>query len=1374
MDWKEQAARLERLLPECEVAVRWRVRESVERLLPPRNPEAVRKKLDRYLEEARASQKHCARILNSLPDIDFPQALPISQHRERIRKAILKNQVVVVAGETGSGKTTQLPKLCLDAGRGVQGKIACTQPRRIAALSVSQRVAEELKVAWGGEVGAKIRFTDKTSDETRIKFLTDGMLLSEIHGDRHLLEYDTVIIDEAHERSLNIDFLLGYLNLLRKERPDLKVIITSATIDTEAFSKAFGGAPIIEVSGRMYPVAVEYLPLEDLLPGGDGNYVDGAVAAVDQLIEAYPRGDLLVFFPSEKDIREARDVLMGRRWKRVEVLTLFGRLSSGDQQKVFGNSAGRKVILSTNIAETSLTIPGIRFVVDTGYARLSRYSAGTRTRRLPIEPISQSSANQRKGRCGRVEDGLCVRLYSEDDFQKRPEYTQAEILRSNLASVILRMRVFELGAIETFPFIDPPSPRAIQSGYQLLMELGALRSKSKGRKIEGRKGVEKKTEKVDENTNFELTSLGRRLAHLPVDPTVGRMILEAKEEKAIEEVLIIAAGLSIQDPRERPEEKREAADLMHKKFQNDSSDFVTLYNIWSAYHDETEKLTQSQLRKFCKSHYLSYIRMREWRDIHHQLVLVMKELGEYRRSRKDVDYEAIHRSIVAGLLSNVCQKDRGNHFRATRNRKVLIFPGSALFDKKASRELRKKRAGEPIRQAQGKQDGLIEGNTPEWIVAAEIVETGQVYARTVAGIDPNWLPELGAHLLRYRYTDPAWDEKGERVVVKRRSILLGLEVEVTRVGYVQVNPGDATDIFIREGLMGDTIRTPLKFREHNRNVLEAVEQRQARMRKSGIFGLEEALYGFYCKRIQNVGSVQDLQGWLKTNPEEILFISEDELTGEQEREVDVEQFPRSIQTPEGERALTYRFKPGEEEDGATLQLPIHAFDSFKPGALDWIVPGYLEGKVDALLRALPKDVRRRLFPIADKAREIMELLEPGEYSLGEALSVIVKERYGVGIPTVVWDYQAIPDHLKVRVEVVNDKNQAIASARSLENISSDVRERIREAEVRHRHERKDEDAWSLAQSKWGKGAIREWDFGDLPERVKVSELGGVPVYGYPGLGKDSEHARVVVYQSLEEADSETRKALPILLNEVLRYELAWLRKDLRAVKKLGPLCVAFLDPDRLPTYSYVHLCRHLYRSDEVLPLKQKRFEKILSRFRQELKGLVPAFYDLLETIFKERQKLSMEKRGYAGMATDLQRLIPGDFLATTPYSQLTHYPRYLKAMQVRRNRYLNDPQKDVKRAGQLNRYKSVYLEWEQSPNLPRVCLAPLQQLRWLLEELQVSLFAQELGTPMSISPSKIDYQIETIRRLENPEKFKEKDRPKPVIDLGNVRIGRDF
>jgi ATP-dependent helicase HrpA len=1428
MDWKEQAAELERLLPECEVSLAWRVRDQVSRLLPPRNPKSVEKKLDSFLIEAKASAQRCAKILDSLPDIKFPEDLPISKHRESIRKTIQENQVVVIAGETGSGKTTQLPKLCLDAGLGVRGKIACTQPRRIAALSVSQRVAEELKVNWGREVGAKIRFTDKTSKDTRIKFLTDGMLLSEVHGDRLLLEYDTVIIDEAHERSLNIDFLLGYLNQLRKERPDLKIIITSATIDTESFSKAFDDAPIIEVSGRMFPVELEYLPLDELLSGGEGNYIDGAAAAVDQLIEEYPRGDILVFFPAEKDIRETKEILEGRRWKRVEICTLFGRLSAGDQQKVFSKSSGRKVILATNIAETSLTIPGIRFVVDTGYARLSRYNSGTRTQRLPIESVSQSSANQRMGRCGRVENGFCIRLYSENDFLKRPEYTQAEILRANLASVILRMRVFELGDIETFPFIDPPSARAIESGYQLLVELGALRAKVRTQKAEGRIGEDEKAgvdasperhrglgqgrstssgqgrstssgqgtrgergeggvgcpsvalramegrQVSGRNSGYVLTPLGKQLAHLPVDPTVGRMILEAKNEKALEEVLIIAAGLSIQDPRERPEEKREEADAMHKKFRDDSSDFITLYNIWAAYHDETEKLTQNQLRKFCKSHYLSYLRMREWRDIHQQLVLVMKELREYRKSRADVDYEAIHRSIVAGLLSNVCLKDMGNHYRAARNRKAMIFPGSGLFDKKASRELRKKNAGAATKLTPGKEAKMIEGNTPEWIVASEIVETGQVYARTVAGIDPAWLPKLGAHLIRQKYSDPVWDEKGERVLVKQRSILLGLEVEVKRVGYVKSNPEEATDLFIREGLLGDTIRTKLKFREHNQKVLESVEQIQARMRKSGIFGLEETLYRFYSQRIQNVGSVQDLQGWLKTHDEGELFISENELIGGEDVGLDPQEFPRSIETPGGERSINYVYKPGEETDGATLRLPMHAFESFTSGALDWIVPGYLEEKVDALLRGLPKDVRRKLFPIAETANEILAILEPGDYSLGESLSAIVHEKYGVNIPVAAWDYSVIPDHLNVRIEVVNEKNQAIASARSAEDISSEVRQRIKEAEVQHRRERKDDDAWAVAQEKWGLSELKTWDFGDLPERVAVSHFGGVPVFGYPGLAKGKVACDIVLYKSREEADRETRKAMPHLLEEALRYELAWLQKELRAVKELAPLCVTFLHEDTLEKHAYVHLCRHLYRSDVVLPLEQKRFEKLQHRIRNELKGLVPTFCDLLELIFKERQRMSVEKRGYAGMADDLVRLIPNDFLVTTPYKQLIEYPRYLKAMQIRRERYLHDPQKDYKRAEQLNVFKKQYLNWHPVEDLPGPCRPLVQQLRWMLEELQVSLFAQELRTAVAISPSKVQDQIDKISRLVNPKSFEEKIKAKPAIDLKGFKIGTDF
>ena len=684
----------------------------------------------RWVKRLEASAERKAKRLASCPKWTFPPELPISARADDIITAIKEHPVVIVAGETGSGKTTQLPKMCLAAGFGVDGSIACTQPRRVAALSVSRRIAEELNVVWGEQVGAKIRFTDRSGPDTLIKMMTDGMLLAEVQADPELSDYEVVLIDEAHERSLNIDFLLGYLHRLRARRPDLRIIITSATIDTESFSKAFSDAPIIEVSGRTYPVDVQYRPLEDLSGTyRDYNYIDGALETLDEVLAENGPGDVLVFLPGERDIRELTKVLSGRTLGRCEVLPLFGRLSNEEQQRIFAPTQKRKIILSTNIAETSLTIPGIRYVIDAGLARISHYHSRTHTRRLPIEPVAQSSANQRAGRAGRMEAGICFRLYSEKDYASRPEYSKPELLRSNLAEVILRMKAFRLGEVEEFPFIDPPRPAAIRSGYELLEDLGAL------------------------DQTHELTSLGRELAKLPCDPTVGRMLLQARHEGCLREVLIIAAGLSIQDPRERPADAQEAADQMHARFKDPESDFLSLLKIWESFHEKMEVMTQSKLRKFCREHFLSYLRMREWRDVHTQLRQVMSDLPDYKLSKGPSEYDQIHRAILSGLLANVAHREAGNHYRATHQRAVMLHPGSALFDKAAAKQERK--------QFKGKQRPATSSGkrTPAWVVCAEWMETTRLFARLAARIEGEWLEQLGGHIVTVSYAEPTYSEK---------------------------------------------------------------------------------------------------------------------------------------------------------------------------------------------------------------------------------------------------------------------------------------------------------------------------------------------------------------------------------------------------------------------------------------------------------------------------------------------------------------------------------------------------------------------------------------------------------------------------------------
>ena len=931
--------------------------------------------------------------------LEFPPELPISSRAEEIVATIQAHPVVILAGETGSGKTTQIPKMCLAAGRGTAGRIACTQPRRVAALSISRRVAEELNVTWGREVGCKIRFNDQTTSATVIKFLTDGMLLAEVQGDPMLREYDTLIIDEAHERSLNIDFLLGHLRTLRHRRPELKIIITSATIDTAMFSAAFDDAPVIKVEGRTYPVEVIYAPLDSL--GSDYtpedqneekadksavasakaealHYIDGAVEAVERIVRDSTAGDILVFMPSERDIREAADLLAGRlrsMGQQNELVPLFGRLSNAEQQRVFAPTQHRKIVIATNIAETSLTIPGIRFVVDTGLARLSRYSPQARTRRLPIEPIAQSSADQRKGRCGRVADGVCVRLFSEADYLERPRFTQPEIQRANLADVILRMKAFGLGDIERFPFINMPATKSIRAGYALLEELGAM-DEDGDAAPSPRSGAEA-GEGARPPLTRQLTPIGRELARLPVDPTVGRMILQARGEKALREVLVIAAGLSIQDPRERPMDKQAQADAAHRRFAHADSDFLTLLNIWETFHEQFETMAQSKLRRFCRDHFLSYTRMREWRDIHAQLLDVLSEREGFKLSsaltgvKTDAGksmafgtppYRAIHRSILAGLLGNIAHRDEEQGgYKATHDRRVTLFPGSVLF----VRDDPKRKSAAP-KPAKGPAPAA---RVPAWLMASEIMETTRLYARTCARLDPAWALDLGAHLVRRSHSEPFWNEEGGRVLVKQRTRLYGLELETKAVSYGRINPAHATEIFIREGLVNDTIVFPLDFIAHNRRVREQVEVVLTRMRDTGYLNLDEAAYRFYAARlaetpVSSVGELVDLVRERRGAEPKFLMMEPDDLRDPDALEHDAAAFPAELPLANTALPLNYAYKPGQADDGVTLDVSLSEAEQLTPAALDWAVPGHLEAKVEHYLRALPKELRRAFVPLA--------------------------------------------------------------------------------------------------------------------------------------------------------------------------------------------------------------------------------------------------------------------------------------------------------------------------------------------------------------------------------------------------------------------------
>ncbi len=1279
--------------------------------------------------------------------LEFPPELPISARAQDIIDTLREHQVVILAGETGSGKTTQIPKLCLAAGRGVAGRIACTQPRRVAALSISRRVAEELAVEWGGMVGCKIRFDDRTSRDTVIKFMTDGMLLAEVQSDPMLRAYDTVIIDEAHERSLNIDFLLGHLRNLRHRRPELQIVITSATIDTSAFSKAFDDAPIIEVSGRTFPVNVIYAPLDEF--GDDSaegdertarsealHYIDGAVAAVERIVRDTDSGDILVFMPAERDIRETRELLDDLRLPRCETIPLFGRLSNSEQQRVFAGGQLRKIIVATNIAETSLTLPGIRYVVDTGLARVSRYAAQARTRRLPIEPVAQSSADQRKGRAGRVAEGVCIRLYSEKDYEERPRFAQPEIQRANLADVILRMTAFGLGDIERFPFINQPATKAVRAGYALLEELGAL-------------------DPVVTGTVRPLTAIGRELARLPVDPTVGRMILQAREEKCLREALVIAAGLSIQDPRERPLEAREKADAAHRRFAHAESDFLTLLNIWDAFHDELERLSQAKLRRFCKDHFLSYTRMREWRDVHAQLVDVIKDRpgfkptsihdgvppdqrGPDRLGFATPGYRALHRSILSGLLGNIAKRDeeKGGYL-ATQDRRIAIFPGSVLHQ----REDRKN----PTRgnDARKKNDS----KSPRWILAAEIMETSRLYARTVARLDPLWALDLGEHLLKRSHTEPFWDLEKGRVLVKQRTRLHGLEIESRSVSYGKIDPAHATEIFIREALVEDTLTWPFGFLAHNRDVRAELESELTRTRDAGYLNLDEALYRFYSAQLQPhapVAAVADLidltREQVGANPRFLMLTPED-LRPADAPAPDAEAFPAALPLDNTALPLNYAYKPGQDDDGVTLDLPVREAEQLDPAALDWAVPGHLAAKVEHYLRILPKELRRAFAPLNETARALadgadrLSRLAGRKRPLIDTLVELIRERNQVRIDPAPWLARPPPDHLRVRVRVHDDEGRELCSARDPAELAGRLADIRRAAGLSVARE--DPAAWKKARARWEKSEQGEWAFGDIPEKIHVCDQAGVAVHAWPALQVSPAGVALRLFRTPEKAAESMASGLSRLIELTLRHDIAWLEKDLRALRRVGPLAATLVSMNVLQDDAHRLLRDWVCDPARVSAPTAAAFAAAVDKAKVELRASVPKLADLLEEIFTLRQSLLVHPHPYRGQGPDLAALLPADFLRRTPYARLAHLPRYLKAMKLRADRWRQNPAKDAERAAQLAPYVKAIAGVADRPGGDRY--------RWLVEELRVSLFAQELGTVEAVSPVKLDKLLAELR-----------------------------
>ena len=1361
---------LKTLLPQCMLADWVRLGRRLARLLRDQHHPAQREPLlERLREQVLASIALREERRIHVPQISYPPDLPIASRKDEIISTIRNHQVVVIAGETGSGKTTQIPKMCLEAGMGVEARIGCTQPRRVAALSISRRIAEELNVAWSREVGCKIRFDDRSSAETYIKLMTDGILLAETQGDPDLAEYNAIILDEAHERSLNIDFLLGHLKGLLARRKDLKLIVTSATIDTEAFSRHFDNAPIIEVSGRVYPVHVQYQSLDEASEErGEISYVDAAVQAAERILYETSSGDVLIFMPGERDIREASDQLEGRFSGEAEIVPLFGRLSAGDQQRVFAPSVRRKIVIATNIAETSLTIPGIRFVIDTGLARISRYNPRTRVRRLPIEPVSQSSANQRKGRAGRVQEGVCIRLYSEEDFNSRSPFTQPEIQRANLAEVILRMKAFHLGDIENFPFVQPPSLGAIANGYALLQELGAL----------------------DEQR--ALTPLGQDLARLPIDPTLGRMLLQSQREHATRELLIIAAGLSIQDPRERPLDQKDAAAAAHRQFSDPQSDFLSLLNIWNAVHEEWDRLrTQGQRRKFCKQRFLSYLRMREWQDVYSQLHNALEDLGTLKLNESNAAYEAIHRSILAGLIGHVARFEERNSYKAAGNRLVSMFPGSALY---ARGEIQKK-----VHRKGDKAPPKPKTTQPQWIVAGEIVETSQLFARTVAGIDPQWIFQLAPHCCKVTHQNPHWNPAAGNVLVEEIITLHGLEVQRRKVAYGNINPKDATAIFIRSALVEENLLSSRKsaedgagddiddvrvltavaenkpelppqycFLAHNRSIREKIENWRTRVRHYALGDLDQALTEFYARHIANVSSVHELNRLLREpGAQEKLCITEEELAGGQQLNYDATAFPDSVQVGGQPVPLAYAYAPGEEHDGVTIKLPFSVAQMASPGLVEWAVPGLREEMINELLRALPKAIRRELMPLPPKATEIALEFQPAGISFLQDLAAFLHRRYGIEVKASDWPANALPAHLRPRIEIVDHDRKSLGVGRDL----AGLQQRLKQTKIEP-CAKTDSADWIRATQQWERFGIRDWTFGDLPERITISEGPGLPLYAWPGIEFAEGVVNVRLLRNPDQARAESLSGVQRLVEFAIQKDLAWLEKDLRALSRFDALYAPLGDSDELRETALEHLKRHLLPAEPLSALTRAAFDEAVAEAKRRLPGLSSQFMDRLGPLLQLHQQVrqrigtaatpavsrnrslsSLSQLGAPAavinsnpLAQELGNLISTRFLDRIEYPRLPHLARYLKALLIRSERAALNPVKDRERARQIAPYQEALQKLRARSPQSAAARREMEAFRWMIEEFKVSLFAQELGTAIPISPKRLDQQLEIIQQ----------------------------
>lgn len=1277
------------LIAQCMLADRFHFNKRL-KALPKTNNSDKQKELEQQINRSirLAEARH-----NCKPIPTFPANLPINTRQDEISKAIEENQVIILCGETGSGKTTQLPKLCLKIGRGTFGTIGHTQPRRIAARSVAARIAEELNTELGTSVGFKIRFADKSDKHSHIKVMTDGILLAEIQNDPFLNNYDTLIIDEAHERSLNIDFLLGYLKQLLPKRPDLKVIITSATIDPERFAKHFDNAPIIEVSGRTYPVEVRYRPLSSDEDNSKADQQQAILNAVDELSHearsSTSSGDILIFLSGERQIREASDFLRKQLDNKTDVIPLFSRLSNSEQQKVFKSSPHRRIILATNVAETSLTIPGIQYVIDTGLARISRYSYRTKVQRLPIEKVSQASANQRKGRCGRTSDGICIRLYEEDDFNNRPVFTDAEILRTNLASVILQMHNIRLGHIDKFPFIDKPDARLIKDGYQLLDELQAMNKQ-------------------------KITPIGKILSRFPIEPRYARMLIAAQENACSNEILIIVSALSVQDPRERPLDKQQAADQAHSQFKDDKSDFVAFINLWHFFQQQRQALSQNKLRKLCKKSFLSYNRMMEWRDIHSQLLKQCKDIN-YKINTTVAGYDAIHQSILSGLLSHAGFKNEEGEYQGARNSQFSIFPGSSLRKKK-----------------------------PQWIMAAEMLETQKHYALIVAQIDPLWLEKQAQHLIKKSYFEAHWEKKPAQIAAYEKSTLYGLVINPRkRINYGPIDPDFSRELFIRGAFVNREYSNHAKFFQHNEKLFSEIENLEHQSRRQDVLVEDEVVYQFYDERIpKGIYSSKTFDTWRKQAEKEnakLLFLSRDYLMQHSAGDITEEQYPKQLMVNNTALPLSYHFDPSSDDDGVTLSVPLTLLNTLKPTQFEWLIPALLREKIIQLIKTLPKALRTNFVPVPQFADACLDAINDKSHPLLQTLSHHLTRMSGIVIPDDAWQAEGLAPHFFMNFKILDKNNKTIVSGRNLGQLQQQLSQEVSQ-------QFNQEIKWDIEQK-----GLTSWSFGDLPEIINKT-VNKLNIQGFPALQDDDDSVSIVIVDTAEKACLIHHHGLKRLYSLALKQQIKYLQKNLPDIQKM---CMNYNGigscDDLKQGIIHASIEQSFFANNH--PVRDKdTFEEHLQQGSGELVNNANELCRRLANALEMQRELKKQikkstKPNWLTSIQDIQsqieHLIYEDFIYFTPVEYLNHYPRYMKGIQYRLDKLQQNAERDKNCTKLIAPYWNNMIEYNDE-----LYEQPVFELyRWMLEEFRISLFAQNLKTQMPISEKRLKKQWNEVKRI---------------------------